>query len=76
MEQTETSTANTAQQGGLPHPEQGAKSKTARKRAKRACLSCRTRKVRCDVSHGGTPCMNCYLDGEECVVLQRASRSM
>lgn len=75
MEQTETNTVSTVQQGDIPHPEQGTKSKATRKRAKRACLSCRTRKVRCDVSHGGIPCMNCYLDGDECVVLQRASRN-
>lgn len=45
-----------------------------RKRAAKACLSCRARKVRCDVSQRGSPCMNCYLDGETCVVTGRASR--
>jgi len=39
-----------------------------RKRAKRACVRCRTRKVRCDVVLAGTPCTNCKLDGEECVI--------
>ncbi|KAI1331336.1 hypothetical protein F5Y16DRAFT_422889 [Xylariaceae sp. FL0255] len=38
-----------------------------RKRAPKACLSCRARKVRCDVSQRGRPCMNCYLDSETCV---------
>ncbi|OHE99847.1 fungal specific transcription factor domain-containing protein [Colletotrichum orchidophilum] len=45
-----------------------------RKRAPKACLSCRARKVRCDVSQRGRPCMNCYLDSENCVVTGRASR--
>ncbi|KAI1267608.1 hypothetical protein F5Y18DRAFT_306748 [Xylariaceae sp. FL1019] len=45
-----------------------------RKRAPKACLSCRSRKVRCDVSQRGRPCMNCYLDSETCVVTGRASR--
>ncbi|KAF4978188.1 hypothetical protein FZEAL_5384 [Fusarium zealandicum] len=45
-----------------------------RKRAPKACLSCRSRKVRCDVSQRGRPCMNCYLDSEACVVTGRASR--
>ncbi|KAK8009009.1 hypothetical protein PG991_011560 [Apiospora marii] len=46
----------------------------ARKRAAKACLSCRARKVRCDVSQRGMPCMNCYLDNDTCVVADRASR--
>ncbi|KAI0467217.1 hypothetical protein F4859DRAFT_279928 [Xylaria cf. heliscus] len=46
----------------------------ARKRAAKACLSCRARKVRCDVSQRGRPCMNCYLDSETCVVTSRASK--
>ncbi|KAI8630122.1 hypothetical protein F5Y19DRAFT_54054 [Xylariaceae sp. FL1651] len=45
-----------------------------RKRAPKACLSCRARKVRCDVFQRGRPCMNCYLDSETCVVTGRASR--
>ncbi|KAK8075193.1 fungal specific transcription factor domain-containing protein [Apiospora hydei] len=45
----------------------------ARKRAAKACLSCRARKVRCDVSQRGMPCMNCYLDNDTCVVADRAS---
>ncbi|KAI1752197.1 hypothetical protein F4782DRAFT_159953 [Xylaria castorea] len=45
-----------------------------RKRASKACLSCRARKVRCDVSQRGRPCMNCYLDSETCVVTSRASK--
>lgn len=45
-----------------------------RKRASKACLACRSRKVRCDVSQRGKPCMNCFLDGESCVVIGRASK--
>ncbi|KAB5578351.1 fungal-specific transcription factor [Coniochaeta sp. 2T2.1] len=56
--------------------DQGTKksSNKIRKRAPKACLSCRARKVRCDVSQRGRPCMNCYLDSETCVVTGRASR--
>ncbi|KAI1077410.1 fungal-specific transcription factor domain-containing protein [Whalleya microplaca] len=54
-----------------PKPKLAAK---ARKRAPKACLNCRSRKVRCDVSQRGRPCMNCYLDNETCVVTGRASR--
>ncbi|EHY60786.1 Cutinase transcription factor 1 beta [Exophiala dermatitidis] len=39
-----------------------------KKRAGRACASCRARKVRCDVVRSGTPCTNCRLDSLECVV--------
>lgn len=38
-------------------------------RASKACKSCRTRKVRCDVSAKGSRCTNCELDDLECVVL-------
>ncbi|KAG8664106.1 uncharacterized protein FPOAC1_014075 [Fusarium poae] len=43
-------------------------------RSTRACLPCRTRKVRCDASHRGVPCTNCCLDGKECLVAERKSR--
>ncbi|KAF5622369.1 cutinase transcription factor 1 beta [Fusarium sp. NRRL 25303] len=45
-----------------------------RKRSARACLSCRFRKVRCDVSVRGQPCTNCHLDCKNCLVVGRASR--
>lgn len=38
-------------------------------RSSKACRSCRTRKVRCDVSAKGSRCTNCELDNLECVVL-------
>ncbi|KAL1961210.1 hypothetical protein VTO42DRAFT_3156 [Malbranchea cinnamomea] len=45
-----------------------------RKRASRACLTCRARKIRCDVTRVGMPCTNCRLDTSECVVQRRARR--
>ncbi|KAJ3543637.1 hypothetical protein NM208_g3468 [Fusarium decemcellulare] len=45
-----------------------------RKRARKACLACRRRKVRCDVSQRGRPCANCHLDDEPCIVTGRASK--
>ncbi|KAH7000565.1 fungal-specific transcription factor [Ilyonectria destructans] len=53
----------------------GNKAKSTRKRATKACLSCRRRKVRCDASVRGIPCMNCYLDSEDCVIVGRAGKS-
>ncbi|CEF73938.1 hypothetical protein SNK03_002014 [Fusarium graminearum] len=49
-----------------------AKKQVSRKRATKACLKCRKRKVRCDVTRTSTPCTNCRLDGCECVVARRA----
>lgn len=45
-----------------------------RKRARRACLSCRARKVRCDVLQNGSSCTNCRLDHRQCIVRHRAAR--
>ncbi|KAL1889648.1 hypothetical protein Sste5346_008767 [Sporothrix stenoceras] len=50
---------------------------TKRRRASRACLACRARKVRCDVVLCGKPCTNCRLDFSECVVqLRRKNRTI
>ncbi|KAH6993249.1 hypothetical protein EDB82DRAFT_475027 [Fusarium venenatum] len=38
-------------------------------RAKRACLSCRSRKVRCDVTRQ-SPCSNCKWNTADCVVIE------
>jgi hypothetical protein len=46
------------------------RSKPARKRSVQACLTCRSRKVRCDVSLHGQPCTNCSLDEKQCLVPQ------
>lgn len=45
--------------------------KSARKRASKACQSCRSRKVRCSVSDHGIPCYNCKLDGLDCIIPER-----
>ncbi|KAL6406996.1 Cutinase transcription factor 1 beta-like protein [Ilyonectria robusta] len=67
--------ANTDPVASDKDAEEKAKPRTRmRKRARKACLSCRSRKVRCDVSQRGRPCMNCYLDNETCVVTGRASK--
>lgn len=42
--------------------------RAAKKRAPRACISCRDRKVRCDVHSGGVPCTNCRLDDVDCIL--------
>ncbi|KAB5549975.1 cutinase transcription factor 1 beta [Coniochaeta sp. 2T2.1] len=68
MDSTAPATETAADQGTKKS------SNKIRKRAPKACLSCRARKVRCDVSQRGRPCMNCYLDSETCVVTGRASR--
>ncbi|TPX17885.1 uncharacterized protein E0L32_002986 [Thyridium curvatum] len=47
--------------------------RAAKRRSSRACLSCRSRKVRCDVVNSGVPCTNCRLDDVDCV-LKESSR--
>jgi hypothetical protein len=39
-----------------------------KRRAKKACQSCRARKVRCDVAFNTQLCTNCKLDSLECIV--------
>ncbi|KFY99790.1 hypothetical protein V498_00515 [Pseudogymnoascus sp. VKM F-4517 (FW-2822)] len=39
-----------------------------KRRAARACSSCRSRKVRCNVVESGPPCTNCRLDSVKCVI--------
>ncbi|KAF4948565.1 hypothetical protein FGADI_9560 [Fusarium gaditjirri] len=41
------------------------------RRAKQACLHCRGRKIRCDVTSGGSPCVNCRLDQVHCEIKNR-----
>ncbi|KAK0379352.1 fungal specific transcription factor domain-containing protein [Colletotrichum limetticola] len=47
--------------------------KITKRRAARACVSCRARKVRCDVVEGA-PCGNCRWDNVECVVQESRRR--
>jgi hypothetical protein len=42
--------------------------KAVKRRASKACQSCRARKVRCNVVEHGPPCTNCRLDEVDCVV--------
>ncbi|KAH7142207.1 fungal-specific transcription factor domain-containing protein [Dactylonectria macrodidyma] len=46
----------------------GNNDRASKRRASKACLSCRNRKVRCDVLSGGHPCTNCRLDKLDCIV--------
>ncbi len=48
-------------------------SKITKRRAARACVSCRARKVRCDVVEGA-PCGNCRWDNVTCVVQESRRR--
>ncbi|KAL2151863.1 hypothetical protein VTH82DRAFT_5047 [Thermothelomyces myriococcoides] len=47
--------------------------KVTKRRAARACVSCRARKVRCDVVEGA-PCGNCRWDDVECIVQESRRR--
>ncbi|KAI2633903.1 fungal-specific transcription factor domain-containing protein [Xylaria nigripes] len=47
--------------------------KVTKRRAARACVSCRARKVRCDVVEGA-PCGNCRWDGVECIIQESRRR--
>ncbi|KAK4038776.1 fungal-specific transcription factor domain-containing protein [Parachaetomium inaequale] len=51
-----------------------AEGKVTKRRAARACVSCRARKVRCDVVEGA-PCGNCRWDDVECVVQESRRRN-
>ncbi|KLJ06816.1 hypothetical protein EMPG_17692 [Blastomyces silverae] len=63
----ESSPKRSAEDAGLSGPDD----KASRKRASKACQSCRARKVRCGVSEHGVPCHNCKLDDIECIVPER-----
>ncbi|KAI1342008.1 transcription factor CTF1 [Xylariaceae sp. FL0016] len=53
--------------------ESNGSAKITKRRAARACVSCRARKVRCDVVEGA-PCGNCRWDNVECVVQESRRR--
>jgi hypothetical protein len=46
----------------------GGRTVPSQRRAGRACLSCRARKVKCDVLQHGTPCQNCRINEAECLI--------
>ncbi|KAK3378432.1 cutinase transcription factor 1 [Podospora didyma] len=54
-------------------PEPAGTAKVTKRRAARACVSCRARKVRCDVVEGA-PCGNCRWDNISCVVQESRRR--
>ncbi|KAH7032953.1 fungal-specific transcription factor domain-containing protein [Microdochium trichocladiopsis] len=54
-------------------PDPSGAAKATKRRAARACVSCRARKVRCDVVEGA-PCGNCRWDNVECVVQESRRR--
>ncbi|PQM43872.1 hypothetical protein VE01_10768 [Pseudogymnoascus verrucosus] len=47
---------------------------STRKRASKACLACRARKIRCDVASHSTPCTNCRISRGECIVRGRPAK--
>lgn len=51
--------------------EQLAGPRRPRKRATLACQNCHGRKVRCNVTQSGPPCVNCLSDGIECEIVAR-----
>ncbi|KAL1855874.1 hypothetical protein VTK73DRAFT_8448 [Phialemonium thermophilum] len=63
--QTKKRSASTSDPNGAP--------KITKRRAARACVSCRARKVRCDVVEGA-PCGNCRWDNVECIVQESRRR--
>ncbi|KAI1815019.1 hypothetical protein GGS20DRAFT_545746 [Poronia punctata] len=68
----------TADQGAMSKKraaaaEPNGSTKVTKRRAARACVSCRARKVRCDVVEKN-PCGNCRWDGVECVVQESRRR--
>ncbi|KAF5568037.1 cutinase transcription factor 1 beta [Fusarium phyllophilum] len=50
------------------------KSAPTRRRASKACMNCRVRKVRCDVVRNPQRCTNCALDDAECTVVARRAK--
>ncbi|KAI5865456.1 fungal-specific transcription factor domain-containing protein [Durotheca rogersii] len=56
-----------------PSSEPNGAAKATKRRAARACISCRSRKVRCDVVEGA-PCGNCRWDNVECIVQESRRR--
>lgn len=50
------------------------KNDAKKRRASKACSSCRSRKVRCDVLQVGCPCTKCRIDDFKCTVGERKKR--
>ncbi|KAK6951941.1 Cutinase transcription factor 1 beta [Daldinia eschscholtzii] len=76
QENKETSPDSSAQskKRSASSSEPNGSAKVTKRRAARACISCRSRKVRCDVVEGA-PCGNCRWDNVECIVQESRRRS-
>ena len=61
-------TGESAKRKASDMPSAGGSSSSVKRRAPRACLVCRNRKVRCDVMQSSVPCTNCRLDNTTCVL--------
>lgn len=70
---TATTTTTTKKRSAVEGEITDANGKVIKRRASRACVSCRLRKVRCDVVDGA-PCGNCRWDNVECVVQESRRR--
>lgn len=68
-----TVTDKTNKKRASPSGDSEQPTKVTKRRAARACVSCRARKVRCDVVEGA-PCGNCRWDNVECVVQESRRR--
>jgi hypothetical protein len=63
----------TGKKRSASHSDPNGPAKITKRRAARACVSCRARKVRCDVVENA-PCGNCRWDNVECVVQESRRR--
>ncbi|KAB5545498.1 hypothetical protein GE09DRAFT_1131364 [Coniochaeta sp. 2T2.1] len=56
-----------------PRPLYRRQGRRRRRRASKACLECRKRRVRCDVTRTASPCTTCRIYGSICTVVPRAN---
>ncbi|KAH6892084.1 fungal-specific transcription factor domain-containing protein [Thelonectria olida] len=70
---TDRNSGSNSKKRASPSAESDQPAKITKRRAARACVSCRARKVRCDVVEGA-PCGNCRWDNVECVVQESRRR--
>lgn len=60
---------SSSKHGKTKRSDSNSDAKVTKRRAARACVSCRARKVRCDVVEGA-PCGNCRWDNVEVSILR------
>ncbi|KAI1449893.1 fungal-specific transcription factor domain-containing protein [Annulohypoxylon stygium] len=70
---TSSDSNNQSKKRSASSTEPNGSTKVTKRRAARACISCRSRKVRCDVVEGA-PCGNCRWDNVECIVQESRRR--